>query len=236
MEDAVLALVDKVNALETNLVNTQTRLAEATAELASRGAASATSSSGPSDRSINRMKDIGTVAEYTEGTPWAEWSVKARALLGAWNPLLIDLLRHAERADGALNLSLSSVEQKRASEQLYAWLVLHTSGEFLKIILASGDGEGLEGWRKLYQHHQPKIHMRYVQQVVALIRYNFEPDPVAKLSSFDLDVSEYETSSGEVFPESNKIGAVLASLKPSHMRDHLLMNAERLRTCDAFKT
>eukprot|EP00971_Amphidinium_carterae_P137400 2722947-Amphidinium_carterae.1 len=55
------------------------------------------------------------------------------------------------------------------------------------------------------------------------------------MENFEREIATYEVGSSEVFSEGLRIGVVLRNMADTPLRQHLIMNAERLRTWKSFK-
>ena len=64
-----------------------------------------------------------------------------------------------------------------------------------------------------------------------LLNWDFTGDPVLRLDSFERERSQYEAATKEKLSDSISIGIVLNRLPQSPLKEHLVLNAERLKTC-----
>ena len=166
---------------------------------------------------------------------WRDWSLILRSYVGTLNPKALELMHWAEmEATPAWNAKLQQ-NGKEASRQVFYWLLQTCRGSALTIVSNAGQYEGMEAWRQLQLRYEPKIRSRYANQLVNLMSWNFEGDVLAKIDQWEREVANYEAAAKEEIGDNIKIGLVLLRLPESAIKQHLVMNAERLQAWGEFK-
>jgi len=133
-----------------------------------------------------------------------------------------------------LNAVLPDKSQVDASNQLYYILVMLCKESALTRIVNAGDGEGLEAWRKLYQHHEPVSATGHAGLLLDLLGFDFSGDIIAKIELFTRKRNQYETKSGDVFKENVAIGTVLRNMPEGALKQHLILNINKFVSWDAL--
>ena len=128
-----------------------------------------------------------------------------------------------------LNATLDGPSQS-LSAQLFYILVMTCKGVALTKVINAGPSEGLEAWRLLVQHYEPSSHTRHAGMLLGLLSFDFSGDVIARLETFERDALTYTQSSGQPFDDSIKVGIVLRNLPEGNLKQHLIMNADRLAT------
>ncbi len=82
---------------------------------------------------------------------------------------------------------------------------------------------------------EPRIKSRFAGASLSLLNFDFSGDVIAKLEAFDREVLSYEQACGEAVSNSIKVGIVLQRLGESALKQHLLLNAERLAKWPDFR-
>ena len=144
-------------------------------------------------------------------------------------------MAHAEQSGApALNINLDAADRD-ISNQLYYMLIMLCKGPALRRVTTSGAAEGLEAWRRLVLHHEPKSQVHNTGLMQELLGFNFEGDIAARLTQFDHDCAFYEAQSEEPIGENMKIGILLRHIPEGGLRQHLVLNVARLLTWDSMK-
>ncbi|CAK0853831.1 unnamed protein product [Prorocentrum cordatum] len=179
---------------------------------------------------------LGKLSDFNgEPGTWRDWSTIFRAYASACEPALKDAMDRAEHADTpVLNATLPD-DQVRLSSQLYYMLVMLNKGLSLDRIVSAGVNEGLEAWRTLVTFHEPQSRTRAAGLLQELLSSDFEGDVPSKLIAFDRNVKRYEQAVGAEFPDEIQIGILVRSLKEGPLRNHLLLNSQRLNTWELVK-
>eukprot|EP00971_Amphidinium_carterae_P334658 6470061-Amphidinium_carterae.1 len=105
----------------------------------------------------------------------------------------------------------------------------------LTIVVNSGEQQGLKAWQKLIEQYEPNQRTRFAGQLQALLGWKFSGDVESKLEAFEREIVRWEQGSGEQLSDSIRIGIVLRQLEESQLKQHLVMNAQRLVLWRDFK-
>ena len=132
-------------------------------------------------------------------------------------------------------LNTLMVLQREISAQLYYMLVMLTKQQSLDRVVSAGPGEGLEAWRLLSQFHKPHSSTRSASLLYELLNFSFDGDVGARILAFDRQVLRYEQASKEKFPENVRIGVLIKNLPETPLKQHLILNSERLKEWDTVK-
>jgi hypothetical protein len=155
---------------------------------------------------------------------------------GAVNTDLAALMVIAETTeDPIVNAALGTLGEREASEQLAFMLVMLCRGAALDQVVNAGPSEGATAWRSLCRRFEPRIKSRFAGALLGWLNFDFSGDVIAKLEAFDREVLSYEQACGEAVSNSIKIGIVLQRLDESALKQHLLLNAERLAKWPDFR-
>ena len=161
---------------------------------------------------------------------WRDWSTVFSAYCSAINPSLQALMMHArEELTPCLNATLPT-EHGASSAQLYFMLVMTCKDAALTRVINAGQAEGLEAWRSLYQHFEPRSSTRHAGLLMDLLSVDLSGDIQAKIELFNRDVVRYETSSGEKLAESVKVGTILKNMPEGGLKQHLILNIHKFTT------
>ena len=170
-----------------------------------------------------------------DGTKWRDWSTVFSAYAGANQESMADAMKTAARAETPQINATLIAEQVVVSRQLYYWLVQTCRGQALDIVINRGVHEGLEAWRLLNQRYEPQAQTRFAGQLMGFLSWDFSGDMLARVESFEREISLYEASSKEKISDAIRIGVVLRQLPESPLRHHMILNAERLKDWAAFR-
>lgn len=166
---------------------------------------------------------------------WRDWSTILKAYCTVASPLLGDVLEACEFSETPfLNIGQSDGERE-ASRQLYYILLMLCRGAALDLVTNAGVGEGAEAWRRLYRRFEPRIRSRYASDLVEILGWDFGGDVLTKLESFERAVSLYERGSQEAVSDALKVGILLRQIPDGALRQHMILNSERLRRWVDFR-
>eukprot|EP00971_Amphidinium_carterae_P323476 6428391-Amphidinium_carterae.1 len=84
-----------------------------------------------------------------------------------------------------------------------------SKGAALNICFNAGQGEELEAWRLLVARYEPKNHARFASQLVRILGWSFDTDPVAQVEGFEREIAVYELGCNEKLSDGLKGGIVL---------------------------
>ncbi len=231
MAELMQQMAARIQDLERRLADTQSAAAAATP----------VPSGTPEARAPNSVgHGFGTVDTRVLGKPetfdgtqskWKDWSTVARAYFMLVSPDLQRLMADAEAsADPVLNALALDQSEVKASTTLYYVLLMLCRGPAMDRVVNSGVGEGLEAWRQLVLRHEPRQRSRYAGQMMELLSWSFAGDVVARLEAFEREVTQWKAASKEVMSDSILIGVVLRNLEEGGLKQHLIMNADKLKT------
>ena len=167
---------------------------------------------------------------------WRDWSLVFRAFAAASHCNMKKAMEFAEANSGAALFNASLGDADRAlSAELFYMLMMLVRGPALDIIANAGTGEGLVAWNALVKRYEPQSRHRYASSLVSLLGFDFSGDLVSKLELFDREVHSVERLSGEKVADSIKIGVCIRNMDDSRLKEHVVMQAERLHTWAVFK-
>ena len=168
---------------------------------------------------------------------WTDWSIVVKGYCAVAHRQLGPLMQQAEEADSDAVVMVARLDgaNSEACRQLYYILLLLCTSTALNIVVNAGQFEGLLAWRRLHQRYEPKVRTRFAGQMLELLNWSFEGDVQQRLELFERAVTKFETDSAEVVSDAIRIGIVLRQLPEGALKQHLLLNAERLRTWPDFK-
>ena len=230
MEQAVQDLQGRLGAMEQELL--QQRGANAT--LQSQLAAA-------QPRALRNAVDTRGLGkpETFEGTvgKWRDWKVVMRSYTAACHDKLGVLMDRAENTENPmLNATLQNAGEKEASEQLAFVLVMVCRAAALDQVVNAGAGEGLSAWRSLCRRFEPNVRSRFAGILMGILSFDFSGDVIARVEAFEREVAQYERTSGEDVSDGIRVGVVLQRLEDSPLKQHLLMNSERLARWTDFRS
>ena len=167
-------------------------------------------------------------------TRWKDWPIVFRSYMGAAVPRLTDLMHQVEGSpEPAMNAVLPP-EDARASQQLYFVLIMCTKGEPLDIVVNAGNGEGLEAWRLMCQRFEPVAHSRQAGMLLEILAWDFTGDVLLRMEAMERRIADYEKA-GEKLSDAIRVGIVMRQLPEGPVKQHLIMNAERLAQWHVFR-
>ena len=219
----------QLNVMQAQFTN-QLNAANQAAQRANASAASAVVPGGTIDTRL-----IGRPDNFDGGNTWRDWSTVFRSYASAVSPRLGDLLAHSEaQANPVLNAALPASDAA-LSAQLHFMLVMLCKEAALARVVNAGTREGLEGWRALVLHHEPPSKVQAASLLLDLLSYSFDGDINYRLVLFDREVNRYQALSGEVFPDNIRIGTLMRCLPEGPLRQHVILNSNRLDTWVSLK-
>ena len=176
--------------------------------------------------------------ETFDGTAskWRDWKVVIRSYTAACHGKLAALMEVAEETDEPItNVVLPTPGEREASEQLAFILVMVCRGAALDQVVNAGPGEGLLAWRSLCRRFEPRVKTRFAGVLLGLLNFDFSGDLIARMEAFERELAQYERTSGEAVSDGMRIGIVLQRLEESSLKQHLLLNTERLTKWADFR-
>ena len=221
----------------------QTRLGAMEQELLQQRAAnvalqSQLSSVSQAPRSAVDTRGLGKPEIFDGSTSkWRDWKVVMRSYAAACHDKLGVLMDRAENSENpVLNATLQITGEKEASEQLAFVLVMVCRAGALDQVVNAGVGEGLSAWRSLCRRFEPNVRSRFAGVLMGILNFDFSGDVIARVEAFEREVAQYERASGEDVSDGIRVGVVLQRLEDSPLKQHLLMNSERLARWTDFRS
>jgi len=228
------AMVDRLVAVEAALATETTARQAAEAQIATVMAATAASSN-----TGGRVVDTRVLGrpEKWDGSAktWPDWSFVVKAYAGAIDSAMAADMTVVESAGiPTLNTTMSPRTQQR-SVQLYFILIMLCVGKALDRLANVPQGNGMEAWRMLYMAYAPKDYARLVVMMLEVLAYPLDAnDIINSLESMERKLKEFEKHAEITIPEFLKIGIVIRQAEGA-LKQHLIMNAHRLKTFDDIK-
>jgi hypothetical protein len=171
-----------------------------------------------------------------QAAKWRDWKVVMTSYAAACNTDMATVMTKAETTeDDVTNAVMSSQGEKQASEQLAFILVMTCRGAALDQVVNAGPSEGATAWRSLCRRFEPKVHTRFAGVLLGILNFDFSGDVLARIEAFERELALYERASGEVVSDGIRVGVVLQRLDESALRQHLLLNSERLAKWADFR-
>ena len=177
-------------------------------------------------------RNLGRPSQFDgKDAAWRDWAIVFSSYSALVNPDLRRLMDAAAAAvDPALNSQLSDEAEVQASIDLYHLLLRTCTHAALDRVVNAGQSEGLRAWQLLVERFDPRLRSRAAGQLLALLQFDFSGDALAKMEAFERALLVYESNSGEVVPESLRIGMVMNRVQDNELATQLLLNSERLMT------
>ena len=91
---------------------------------------------------------------------WRKWRDEMESYVEQMRPMIKDRMREAKDEDDPVEVD--DVEEPD-SKELHMLLKNRTGGEAYRIVVAVGNGNGLEAWRRLHKHFEPEVGVRIAQ-------------------------------------------------------------------------
>ena len=128
---------------------------------------------------------------------------------------------------------------ERFNSSLYSILSGFTDGEALRIVRSEDQSfNSFEAFRKLSARFDPKTAVRGYNLVTKLSK----PATCSNVSkvrdcimSWEAEVRKYEDQSGETFPETSKMGAIL-NMCPQELKTHIQINGDDFTSYQQIRT
>ena len=235
MEDMMVEMRNRILELEREVV-TQ-RGANATLQATVSGFTAGSAATGQRHSSID-TRGLGKPETFDgSAAKWRDWKVVVRSYTSACNEFLAALMQAAEETDDPIgNAVMTTQGHRESSEQLAFIMVMLCRGAALDQVVNAGSGEGLLAWRSLCRRFEPKVRTRFAGVLLGLLNFDFSGDMIAKVEAFERELAQYERTSGEEVSDGIRVGVVLQRLEESSLKQHLLLNAERLSSWADFRS
>ena len=166
---------------------------------------------------------------------WTDWSVVTRAYCAITHPQLGALMAQVENTAADIPLGGLDGANADASRQLYYILLILCQSTALNIVVNAGELQGCIAWRRLHQRYEPKAKTRFAGQMLELLSWSFDGDLQGRLELFERHLARFENDSKEKMSDPIKIGIVLRQLTEGPLKQHLLMQSERLQLWPDFR-
>lgn len=167
---------------------------------------------------------------------WQTWHFKFRSwccLVG-----IKEMIEVAGKAENVIANQTLSEEQQAVSRQLYHILVTTTSGRALAKLKEVQSGEGLEGYRLLVSHYEPKVGGRFASMLSTILTPQFGEDLEKffndEFPSWERSVQQYEMQSGETIAASIRVATVMRTA-PSQVRASLRLTVMDSKNYEAVR-
>ena len=163
---------------------------------------------------------------------WAAWAFKWKAYVAALDARMGEALIEARTLtdDRVLNAALDADAAAR-SRQLYFALVLIVEGEALSVIKPAGNGEGFYAWKLLLDRYESDRPGRSAGMLLSLLSFVFNASAMeASIGDFDYAVQRYEEQTRERVADSLKVAILQKNCVDNELKNHLVLNAGRIRT------
>ena len=166
---------------------------------------------------------------------WTDWSVVTRAYCAITHPQLGALMAQVENTAADIPLGGLDGANADACRQLYYILLMLCQSTALNIVVNAGELQGCIAWRRLHQRYEPKAKTRFAGQMLELLSWSFDGDLQGRLELFERHLARFENDSKEKMSDPIKIGIVLRQLTEGPLKQHLLMQSERLQLWPDFR-
>ena len=110
---------------------------------------------------------------------WRTWSIKFRSWAGAMNKGTVGVwMDHArENRQGDLRVVTLNPEARAPAATLYSALIALCGGKAFVIAERSGNGEGIEAWRRLLHRYESQTCQSKVMKMIGVLQREFKSGP-----------------------------------------------------------
>ena len=236
LRQALEATNARLTAVITEKTQLQTEVAALQAAAATAPTGAPTGAGPAAPRRVIDTRVLGRPEPFSgKDHEWRDWATVFRSYSVLVEPNLAQIMHDAEASRvPALNTSLTA-EHAHASNVLYHMLLMLCRGPCIDIIANAGANEGAEAWRLLTERYDPRQQSRIAGSLMEILRYNFAGDPCERVETWERKVTAWEARSGEKMSDTLRIGVATLLLEDGPIKQHLLMNAERLKTWLVFR-
>ena len=126
-------------------------------------------------------------------------------------------------------------DHKHAVFDLHHLLMSMTTESAFDKVVNAGESEGAVAWKMLTERWEPRHKSTQAGVLLGLLKWNFDGEVQGRLESFERECANYHKMSGEVLSDNLRIGIVLSNLPDNEIKNHLLMQTERLNTWSLFR-
>ena len=170
---------------------------------------------------------------------WRGFRFSLMAYAGAVEPRMAALMQSATTAvEGDCSNNKLNADERRISTQLYYMLALSIDQDTaaLTIVERASSGEGLLAWWRLVKTFEPDTAGRAAGMLQEVLAFEFDNTDIRhSFETFDMLVRRYEDAVGDPLGDKLKIGLVHRGLKDQDLRQHLLLQTQRLNTYDLVR-
>jgi len=219
----------KVTLLEQQVGDLLARLQAAEAATA---AATAANTGGKGSSHGIDTRTLGKPEQYSgDEAKWADWRIVTKAYAGLITATMPALLEQAESTDDERNVinAVLGQEKEVSSMQLYYVLLMLCRNEPLNLIVNAGEGEGACAWYRLHKRYETSAKSHVAASLQQLLSWDFKGDVSQRLELFNRMVARYRQRSGDDLSDTIKIGILLMRMEDGPLKQHMLLNAERLK-------
>jgi len=156
---------------------------------------------------------------------WRDWSVVFASYATLVNT---EIKVGMEKVEAGHDQALSNLNQKcaKAAHELHHMLLHLTKQHALDQVLNAGTGEGYGDLIATKPPFSPSGRL-------PRLNFDFSGETISKIESFERAVQQYERATSESLTDSVKIGLLVSKIPEPMLKDHVLMNVERLKTWQA---
>ena len=144
------------------------------------------------------------------------------------------MLRQQGVCQSILQTHLTSMEAE-LSTQLFYTLVMLRQGRALDIAQNTDLGNGFEVYRKLVSEYRPRLASRFVGTLTQLMSHRFTASLEAEIPFFEKLVRRDEAKTGKQLDDTIKLGIIINGLQDNSLKQHVVRNSARLKTCQLLK-
>jgi hypothetical protein len=121
---------------------------------------------------------------------WLEWSFVFQNFMCIYSPEIAAWITMAGNiGDTEIPFSDMGGRQQEGAVLLYGLLAQLLGGRALRQLMVVPDRNGLEAWRRLRNHYEPRIGARYVGALQNILAFRFDGDLSSKISEWEQVIS-----------------------------------------------
>ena len=152
------------------------------------------------------------------------------AYVNATSAELGKLLRKASSTDDSVALIDLTQQEDELSRHLYYLLVMKVKSTALDKVITSGEGEGLEAWRTLFKHYEPRTPQTSTAKLLELMTWDFTGNLVDKIAKFHRAKARYQQAASKSFPDEIAIATLMRQIPERATKNHFVLNADKYST------
>eukprot|EP00971_Amphidinium_carterae_P079698 1577180-Amphidinium_carterae.1 len=236
VQDGMRQLAERMQAMEQGYNLQVQQLSTQVAQLQGQLAASSARALDPLHRPpVIDTKLLGKPEQFA-GNNWKDWSVVMRSYAAVSVPLLRSLMEQAHYSEDDLRNVVLSDEQAAASAQLSYMLIMVCREAPLTRVINAGEGQGLLAWRALCRHYEPASAAREASLLLEILSFPLTGDIQLRLEEFERMIARYEAIAKDKLTDGLRAGVVCRSLPEGPLKQHVLLNLDRLDTYGKVRT